>query len=99
MFGRLRYASRPIRPSGPSGRPLPFSRVHVSPPSVDLQTPSPQLVLWRLFDSPVPTHSRSGLLCETATSPIDIRLTSWNCASKVVPALVVFQTPPCAVPT
>ncbi len=24
---------------------------------------------------------------------------SWNCASNVVPALVVFQSPPCAVPT
>src|SRR6187402_2031893 len=40
MLDRLRYTSRPIRPSGPSGSP-PFSRVHVSPPSVDFQMPLP----------------------------------------------------------
>ncbi len=46
---------------------------HVFPPSVDLKTPSPHEVLWRLFDSPVPTQTRSGFEGDTATSPIDIR--------------------------
>lgn len=37
----LRKMSIAIRPSGPSGRPLPERRVHVSPPSVDFQIPLP----------------------------------------------------------
>src|SRR5437763_10587899 len=40
-FERLRYTSMPMRPSGPSGKPLPFTRVHVSPASVDFQRPLP----------------------------------------------------------
>src|SRR5262252_4534461 len=61
--------------------------------------PSPHDVLWRLFDSPVPTYTRSGLFCETAMSPIDINPCSWSCASHVAPLFVVFHTPPCAAPT
>ncbi len=45
---------------------------NVLPPSVDFQTPSPHDVLWRLFDSPVPTQTTSGFYCDTVTSPIDI---------------------------
>src|SRR6188768_4202331 len=66
--------------------------VHVLPPSVDLYTPSPQLVLCRLFDSPVPTHTRSGLFCEMAMSPMDISPRSCICASNVVPLFTVFHT-------
>src|SRR5712691_2658884 len=32
----------------------------VFPPSSDLYTPSPQEELWRLFGSPVPTHTTDG---------------------------------------
>jgi hypothetical protein len=46
---------------------------NVFPPSVDFHTPFPHDVLCRLFDSPVPTHNRSGLDCDTVTSPIDIK--------------------------
>src|SRR6185436_20880963 len=45
---------------------------HVLPPSVLLYTPSPNDVVWRLFTSPVPAHTRSGFDGETATQPIDI---------------------------
>jgi hypothetical protein len=31
-----------------------------------------------MFASPVPTHTRSGLLWEMVTSPIDISPWSWN---------------------
>src|SRR5215469_14963612 len=72
---------------------------YVFPPSVDLYTPSPHPVLCRLFDSPLPTHTRSGLLVDTVTSPIDINPASWNCGSNEVPPFVVFHTPPCAAAT
>src|SRR5262245_4068637 len=51
------------------GRPMFF---HDVPPSVDFHTPPPQEELWRLFDSPEPTHTRSGLRCDMVTSPIEI---------------------------
>src|SRR5581483_571649 len=71
----------------------------VLPPSVDLYTPSPHEELCRLLFSPVPTHTMSGLLCDTATSPIEI-IPSWSkTGSQVVPLLTVFQTPPPADPT
>ena len=71
---------------------------NVLPPSVVFQTPLPHDVLWRLFDSPVPTQSRSGFDCDTVTSPIDISPWSSKIGVKIAPLLVVFQTPPCAVP-
>src|SRR5215216_1641302 len=72
---------------------------NVLPPSVDFQTPSPHEVLCRLFDSPVPTHTMSGLDCDTVTSPIDMSPRSSKIGVRSAPLLVVFQTPPCAVPT
>src|SRR5512146_820145 len=73
--------------------------VNVLPPSVDFQTPSPHDVLWRLFDSPVPTQTTSGFDCDTVTSPIDMRPWSSKIGVSTAPLLVVFHTPPCAAPT
>src|SRR5213078_4633286 len=67
----------------------------VFPPSRDLYAPSPQEELWRLFGSPVPTHTIEG--SDIAIAPSDPSLS--NIGSHVVPLLVVFQTPPEAVPT
>src|SRR3954469_2336604 len=71
----------------------------VLPPSVDLNTPPPHEVLWRLFDSPVPTQITSGFDCDTVTSPIDMRPLSSKIGVISAPLLVVFHTPPWAVPT
>src|ERR1035437_3210334 len=72
---------------------------NVFPPSVDLYSPSPHDVLCRLFDSPVPIHTTFGLDCCTATAPIESRPRSCRSGVNCAPLLVVFQTPPCAVPT
>src|SRR6267378_173035 len=71
----------------------------VFPPSSDLYAPSPQEELCRLFGSPVPTHSTDGSDGAIAMSPIVDTLSLSNTGSHVVPLLVVFQTPPEAVPT
>src|SRR5215467_2786397 len=73
--------------------------VNVLPPSVDFQTPSPQDVVWRLFASPEPTQITSGFCCDTVTSPIASKPLSCKSGVKLAPLLVVFHTPPCAVPT
>src|SRR4051812_30173686 len=73
--------------------------VNVFPPSVDLKTPSPHEVLCRLFDSPEPSQSTSGFDCDTVTSPIDISPLCSKTGVRMAPLLVVFHTPPCAVPT
>ncbi len=73
--------------------------VNVLPPSVDLRTPSPHDVLCRLFGSPVPTQTTSGFVCDTATSPIDSNPSVCISGVNSVPLLVVFHTPPWAVPT
>src|SRR6266850_452463 len=71
---------------------------HVFPPSSDLYTPSPHDELCRLFGSPVPTHTMDGSDGAIAMSPIVDTLSLSNTGSQVVPLLVVFQTPPDAVP-
>src|SRR6202165_999265 len=71
----------------------------VFPPSSDLYAPSPQEELCRLFGSPVPTHTTDGSEGAIAMSPIVETLSLSNIGSHVVPWLVVFQTPPEAVPT
>src|SRR5437016_14341589 len=71
----------------------------VFPPSRDLYAPSPQEELCRLFGSPVPTHTIDGSDGAIAMSPIVDTSSSSNIGSHVVPLLVVFQTPPEAVPT
>src|SRR2546427_605512 len=71
----------------------------VFPLSSDLYAPSPQEELWRLFGSPVPTHTIEGSDGAIAMSPIVDTSSLSNIGSHVVPLLVVFQTPPEAVPT
>src|SRR5678815_859856 len=73
---------------------------HVFPPSVDLYTPSPQLELWRVLASPVPTHTVSGADGATATAPMDIiALTPSKTGDHETPLFELFQTPPLAVAT
>src|SRR5580693_7285691 len=79
-----------------ASRPIFF---HVFPPSSDLNTPSPHDELCRLFGSPVPTHTTEGSDGAIAMSPMVETLSLSNTGSQVVPLLVVFQTPPEAVPT
>src|SRR6266704_5099897 len=71
----------------------------VFPPSSDLYAPSPQEELWRLFGSPVPTHTIDGSDGATAMSPIVETPSLSKIGSHVVPLLAVFHTPPEAVPT
>src|SRR6188768_3299478 len=62
--------------------------------------PSPQVELWRLFASPVPTQMIPGSLGAMAMSPIDVdRPSRSNTGDHVVPLLVERKTPPPAVPT
>src|SRR5260370_17381043 len=71
----------------------------VFPPSSDLYAPSAQEELWRLFGSPVPTQTTDGSDGAIAMSPIVDTPSLSKIGSQVVPLLVVFQTPPEAVPT
>src|SRR6266436_7751916 len=71
----------------------------VFPLSSDLYAPSPQEELCRLFGSPVPTHTTEGSDGAIAMSAIVDTLSFSNLGSHVVPLLVVFHTPPEAVPT
>src|SRR5256886_2742148 len=71
----------------------------VFPLSSDLYAPSPQEELCRLFGWPVPTHTTEGSDGAIAMSPIVDTLSLSNIGSHVVPLLVVFHTPPEAVPT
>src|SRR5262245_49015715 len=73
--------------------------VQVFPPSVDLYTPLPQDELWRLFCSPVPTHTMSGLEGAMVTSPIELCASLSKSGSHVVPLFMVFHNPPEAVAT
>src|SRR5229473_4969277 len=79
-----------------ASRPIFFQ---VFPPSSDLYAPSPHEELCRLFGSPVPTHTTEGSDGAMAMSPIVETLSLSKIGSQVVPLLVVFQTPPEAVPT
>src|SRR5229473_5423636 len=61
--------------------------------------PSPTETLFRVQDSPVPTHTVFGACGSMAIAPIDCT----GCLSKtglyVVPPFTDFQTPPLAAPT
>src|SRR5687767_8217689 len=72
---------------------------HVSPPSVDLNTPSDRNAMWLpTHNSPVPTYIVLGVTGSIAIAPI----VSVVCLSNVVfhdsPPSVVFHTPPAAPP-
>ena len=69
------------------------------PPSALLYTPSPQLELWRLLFSPVPTHTRFGSSAGIVTSPTDETAAESNTDVNEMPLLVVFHTPPVAAAT
>ena len=71
--------------------------VKVRPPSVDLYTPSPQPMLLRVHDSPVPTHTMSGLGWNTSMSPIFDVPSFWKIRSHVAPPFVDLKMPPEAV--
>src|SRR5436190_19243413 len=87
-------AMRPI--CSDSRRPM---FVHVLPPSMDLYTPSPKdTERWALF-SPVPTHTTFGLAESMTTVPIEYDASLSNTGVHVVPALMVFHTPPDATAT
>ena len=60
--------------------------------------PSPQPTLRWLLASPVPTQIVLGFLRSIVTVPIEYEPSFWKTGVKVVPALVVFQTPPDATP-
>ena len=74
--------------------------VQVSPPSVLRYTPSPQLELWRVLASPVPTQTVRGAEGATATAPMDIiASTPSKTGVHDVPLLALFHSPPLAVAT
>src|SRR5205823_2466011 len=73
--------------------------VHVSPPSMDLQTPSPIEALLRVQDSPVPTQTFFMLFGSIAIAPTDCTGCSSNTGRYRVPPSSDFHTPPLAAPT
>src|SRR6266480_7857419 len=73
--------------------------VQVSPPSIDLYTPSPSETLLRVHASPVPTQITFGFFGSIVTAPIDWTGCLSNTGLKVVPPFNDFQTPPLAAPT
>src|ERR1700689_4773304 len=72
--------------------------VQLRPPSIDLYTPLPHDELWRLFGSPLPTHTTEGSEGAIATAPIVKTGSLSNTGMNWFPALVVFHNPPVAVP-
>jgi len=71
--------------------------VHVFPASVDLKTPLPG-VNDQPDRSPVPTYTVLGSEGATATAPTDATCISSNTGFQVLPAFVVFHTPPSGMP-
>src|SRR5271165_896611 len=72
--------------------------VQLSPPSVDLYTPSPTETLLRTHDSPVPTQITFEFVGSTVTAPIDCTSVLSNTGLNVVPPFTDFHTPPLAEP-
>src|SRR5260221_2409392 len=86
-----------MRPIGWGGASPMFCQVF--PPSSDLYAPPPHDELWRLFGSPVPTHTTEGSDGAIAMSPIVDTASLSKTGVHVVPLFVVFHTPPEATPT
>src|SRR6266700_88044 len=78
-----------------SARP---SEVHVLPPSVVFQTPSPCETLPRIGNSPVPTYTMSGFDSETPIAPMEPPKYLSVTGSHVLPPSVLLNTPPPVVP-
>src|SRR3989442_7314718 len=74
------------------------SEVHVLPPSVVFQTPSPCDTLPRIGNSPVPTYTMSGFDSETPIAPIVPPKYLSVMGSHVLPPSVLLKTPPPVVP-
>src|SRR6185503_4434415 len=73
--------------------------VQLFPPSIDLYTPSPYATTrWALF-SPLPTQTTLGFFGSMATVPMEKEPSPSKTGVKLMPALVVFQTPPAALAT
>ena len=72
---------------------------HESPPSVDLKIPPPAEIELRESSSPVPAQTWLGSPGAIARSPIATTRGSLKMERKVIPLLVVFQTPPAAAAT
>src|SRR5213076_1803746 len=68
--------------------------VHVLPPSVVFQTPSPAETLPRIGYSPVPTYTTSGFDSETPIAPMVPPKYLSVAAAHVSPPSVVLKTPP-----
>src|SRR6185503_12410638 len=71
----------------------------VLPPSTDLYTPSPYDTDRCALFSPVPTQTTLGFFGSMATVPIEYDASLSNTGVQVVPAFVVFHTPPDATAT
>src|SRR6266496_2223497 len=74
------------------------SEVHVLPPSVVFQTPSPWDTLPRIGNSPVPTYTTSGFDSETPIAPMVPPKYLSVTGSQVLPPSVLLKTPPPVVP-
>src|SRR6266513_1453775 len=74
------------------------SEVHVLPPSVVFQTPSPWDTLPRIGNSPVPTYTTSGFDSATPIAPMVPPKYLSVTGSQVLPPSVLLKTPPPVVP-
>src|SRR5438067_5995249 len=74
------------------------SEVHVLPPSVVFQTPSPWDTSPRIGNSPVPTYTTSGFDSETPIAPMVPPKYLSVTGTQVSPPSVVLKTPPPVVP-
>src|SRR5437016_13731107 len=73
--------------------------VHVLPPSVGFQTPSPAATLPRLGYSPVPTYTMSGFHSEAPIAPMGAPKYLSATGVRVSPPFVALITPPLSVTT
>src|SRR5256886_13796078 len=74
------------------------SEVHVLPPSVVFQTPSPAATLPRIGYSPVPTYTMSGFDSATPIAPMGPPKYLSVAAAQLSPPSLVLKTPPPVVP-
>src|SRR5947208_15256737 len=72
--------------------------VHVFPPSVVFQTPSPWDTLPRIGNSPVPTYTTSGFDSETPIAPMVPPKYLSVTGSQVLPPSVLLKPPPRVLP-
>src|SRR5512146_574483 len=96
-FGSAPDTVTPIRPSGPAGRPLPSSRFHVLPASVDLYNPLPGPPLLRLqgvrYASHIAANSVLGLVGSKTTSMPPVLSLTNSTRCQVAPPSVVRKMP------